>query len=380
MRVWIENPFDNLPSEGRRPQRYWLMAEAFRAAGHEVTLWTSDFSHATKRRRSCDAPGVVLIPTLPYPKNVCLARVRSHRAYAKAWLRLARQRAAEVGKPDLLVVSVPPLSTGDAAIALKREFGCRLVADIMDAWPETFERLFPRPLRFLAPLALLPLRRAADRIYRSADLVTGVCDAYGPLALGRGAKSYFRAYHGIACGSAAADLPRTPGDTTRLVYIGNLGRGYDLVAPIFAVRADPSLSLDIAGAGDWEPKWRALAASSPRIRFHGYLGEAELDRLLDAAAVGIVPLSDATCVGLPYKLADYAAHGLRTVTSLRGECAAFLERHRAGATYVAGDVESFRRAVAKAKGLKPDLAGARDELDAGKIYSDYVKRVTEEPN
>ena len=28
MRVWLENPFDNLPLEGFRPQRYWLLAEA----------------------------------------------------------------------------------------------------------------------------------------------------------------------------------------------------------------------------------------------------------------------------------------------------------------------------------------------------------------
>ena len=37
MTVWIENPFDNLPAEGFRPQRYWLMAEAFAKAGHDVT-------------------------------------------------------------------------------------------------------------------------------------------------------------------------------------------------------------------------------------------------------------------------------------------------------------------------------------------------------
>ena len=39
MNVWIANPFDNLPPEGARPQRYWLMARAFARAGHAVTLW-----------------------------------------------------------------------------------------------------------------------------------------------------------------------------------------------------------------------------------------------------------------------------------------------------------------------------------------------------
>ena len=51
MRVWIENPFDNLPEEGFRPQRYWLMADAFSRAGHDTVLWTADFNHTTKARR-----------------------------------------------------------------------------------------------------------------------------------------------------------------------------------------------------------------------------------------------------------------------------------------------------------------------------------------
>ena len=48
MNIWIINPFDNLPVEGYRPQRYWLMSEAFARAGHAVTLWTQDWSHARK--------------------------------------------------------------------------------------------------------------------------------------------------------------------------------------------------------------------------------------------------------------------------------------------------------------------------------------------
>ena len=36
MTVWIENPFDNLPREGSRPLRFWLMARAFVQAGVRV--------------------------------------------------------------------------------------------------------------------------------------------------------------------------------------------------------------------------------------------------------------------------------------------------------------------------------------------------------
>ena len=377
MTVWIENPFDNLPAEGFRPQRYWLMAEAFAKAGHAVTLWTSDFSHAKKAPRilsKVEAPfRLKLIKTPPYSGNVSFKRIASHRAYAANWLADARAEAKESGKPDIIIISMPPLSTADAALAMKKEFGAKIVVDVMDAWPETFERLFPAPLKFLSALALLPLRRAAKRAYRGADLVTGVCDAYGDIARANDAREYARFYHGIDTSKArTTNVQRPP---LSFVYAGNFGRGYDLSAAIKAVLENEDATLDIAGAGEREAEWRARAAHSPRIRFHGYLSGDELDKLLGNASIGIIPLSDNTFVGLPYKLGDYAAHNLRMVTSLRGECAAILERHNAGAVYDAKDANSFMAAAKKVQESTPDFASLLSELDAEKIYATYVDRI-----
>ena len=381
MRVWIENPFDTLPVEGFRPQRYWLMSEAFARAGHDVTLWTSDFSHATKSRRDVrggDAPFALrLVPTPPYRSNVSFARIRSHRAYAAEWLAEAREEARKGGAPDLVVVSLPPLKTADSAIALKREFGARLVVDVMDAWPETFYRLFPYALRPLASMALLPLRRAAVRAYRGADLVTGVCDAYGEIAIRAGAREYARFYHGVRIKGAAAGRARaTDRKTVRLAYVGNFGRGYDLTTAIRAVRDNPGMTLDVAGAGEREGEWRDCTKGSANVRFHGFLGEKDLSSLLDSCDVGIIPLSDDTFVGLPYKLGDYALHGLRVVTSLRGECATILKRHHVGIAYADGDVESFKAAVADALAADADFTGLLAELNSETIYSKFVERCT----
>ena len=377
MTVWIENPFDNLPAEGFRPQRYWLMAEAFAKAGHDVTLWTSDFSHAKKAPRTLskiEAPfRLKLVKTPPYSGNVSFKRIASHRTYAANWLADARAEAKESGKPDIIVLSMPPLSTADAALAMKKEFGAKIVVDVMDAWPETFERIFPAPLKFLSAIALLPLRRAAKRAYRGADLVTGVCDAYGDIARASGAREYVRFYHGIDTSKASgANAQRRP---LSFVYAGNFGRGYDLSAAIKAVLENEDATLDIAGAGEREAEWKALAAHSPRIRFHGYLSGDELDKLLDSASIGIIPLSDDTFVGLPYKLGDYAVHNLLMVTSLRGECAAILEKHNAGAVYDAKDPSSFIAAAKKVQASTPDFTSLLSELDAEKIYADYVDRI-----
>jgi glycosyltransferase involved in cell wall biosynthesis len=379
MKIWIENPFDNLPVEGYRPQRYWLMARAFAQAGHEVVYWTSGFSHSAKAPRviTCgkaegDDFELVFIPAAPYRKNVCPARIFNHWQYARRWLEKARARARSDGAPDVLIVSMPPLSTADAALKLKKEFGCRLIVDIMDAWPDTFRRLFPKFLRPLAPAALLPMYMSARRLYRAADRITGVCDAYGKLARRSSRADYFRAYHGIAV--PEADRAFRHGGGRRLVYIGNLGKGYDLGTVIDAVREMPEFSLDIAGSGDMESVWRERAAGVENIRFHGYLPREKLETLLKSAAIGVIPLSDETCVGVPYKLGDYALAGLSMVTSLGGECAELLDRHGAGICY--HDKESLKKAILAAGVLKPDFSALLKELDAAVIYPAYVRFAT----
>ena len=110
MNVWIINPFDNLPVEGYRPQRYWLMSEAFARAGHRVTYWTQNWSHARKDERrltggrtledlSAALPFTLkFVRVLGYRRNICLKRIWSpgaiggSRRTGRRWLRRRRKR------------------------------------------------------------------------------------------------------------------------------------------------------------------------------------------------------------------------------------------------------------------------------------------------
>ena len=386
MRVWIENPFDNLPAEGFRPQRYWLMAQAFARAGHDVTLWTSDFSHATKRRRvfqagrACDDGSgidVVLIPSVPYGKNVSLKRLYSHWHYARAWWRLALARVRNQGAPDLIIASSPPLGAGRIARLLARRFrpnrGTKLVIDVMDAWPETFERVAPKWL-------LSPLKRLARANYLAADLITTVAERYIDLVRGAGYSGPVqRFYHGIEPLPSGARTPGPPG-VCRLAYIGNLGRTYDLRTVLKALDKMPRATLDIAGRGDQEEALKAFVRDNglaARVRCHGYLGDQDLARLLGDCDIGVVPMCDDSCVGVPYKFADYARAGLAIVSSLGGESAGLLTRYGAGACYTPHDPQSFANAVSRVAGRLAETQSGACRLaalfDAPAIYAEYVR-------
>ncbi len=396
MTFWIVNPFDNLPPEGLRPQRYWLMARAFAQAGHKVVYWSADFSHAYKRARNVAALAgrhegfeLRLVHEPPYPKNICLRRLWSHWRFARNWLAVARAevKVLKGQGPDVLIVSSPPLALGAAARAFCRCTGAKLVIDIQDAWPETFQRVVPRFL-------LLPLTRLARRNYRAADAITAVSRRYLDLARAYGATCLQHlCYHGIARPpNTPSPNPETvhanplyplssiihPLSTTRLAYIGNMSLSYDLATVVAVVRDRSDLSLDLAGAGPDEAALKAQAADCDRIRFHGYLDETALRELLLQSDAGIIPMFPASQVGIPGKLADYAAAGLPVVSSLLGETLDLLVRHRAGVPYAAGDRDSFSEAVDKVRHLeKNDRHALAVEFDAEKLYNSYLNFVLE---
>ena len=362
--------------EGSRPQRFWLMARAFARAGHSVVYWTSDFSHAQKRRRvfvvenSDPAIEVRMVSTRPYPRNICLRRVSSHRALAREWLR---QAGAMSERPDVIVASTPPLSLCVAALDFSRRSGALFVADIMDAWPETFYRVAPAFL-------FAPLRATARRIYRSADAVSAVAARYLDLAASYGATAPTHlAYHGIALypdSLAPFRVPtRAAGTPLRLAYLGAMSTSYDLESAIDAVAVMPNVSLDLAGSGPKEEALRARAASCPRIRFHGFLGDADIRALLAKCDVGLVPMFPDSCVGVPYKLADYAAAGLRVAECLGGETEGLVARYHAGLHYEAGNVESLKGCLTSLMAPSDpayDPAAFAAEFDATRIMDGYV--------
>lgn len=383
MTFWIVNPFDNLPPEGLRPQRYWLMARAFAQAGHKVVYWSADFSHAYKRARDVAALAgrhegfeLRLVHEPPYPKNICLRRLWSHWRFARNWLAAVRAEVKGLKEqgPDVLIVSSPPLALGAAARAFCRCTGAKLVIDIQDAWPETFQRVVPRFL-------LLPLTRLARRNYRAADAITAVSRRYLDLARAYGATCpQHLCYHGIARSpnSPTPNSPTPNSPTTRLAYIGNMSLSYDLATVVAVVRDRTDLSLDLAGAGPDEAALKAQAADCDRIRFHGYLDENALRELLLQSDAGIIPMFPESQVGIPGKLADYAAAGLPVVSSLLGETLDLLVRYRAGVPYVAGDRDSFSEAVDKVRHLeKNDRHALAVEFDAEKLYNSYLNFVLE---
>ncbi|WP_269542314.1 glycosyltransferase family 4 protein [Cerasicoccus fimbriatus] len=354
MRIWIINPYDNIPGEGAK-QRYWTLSETLSLREHDVTWWSSVWSHRRKAKRTVDKCALRqagnfelrLVDVPAYFQNVGLARSRNHRIFAR---NLEHQGNAlfERDAPDVVLFSWPPMDTGRVALTWKKRYGCRVVIDVMDAWPDNFMLLAPRipGARSALRLALNTYYAKTRKVYASVDAISAQSLAFAEWAKLKGAKGQ---PHVCYLGASSLRVqPRKSADNSppRLLYLGAMGRVYDLKTLVMAVerlyhKDGIPVELDLAGQGEQEADLRALVRSlklESQIRFHGYLEGEGLSKLLERADIGIIPMRPESLVAVPYKAGEYLAAGLAVINSLPGEMAALIDEYQCGSHYTCGDV------------------------------------------
>jgi glycosyltransferase involved in cell wall biosynthesis len=347
-RIWVVNPFDELPNATDVPLRYWALCRTLAEQGHEVIWWSSDFSHRTKTQREpcppTDGFSIRLIASTPYAKNISLARLKNHKQFAQGFFRDAIDglKSGALNAPDRIVVSLPPLGVAEQAFKI-RDFvnqiegpagasrtapniqkgrggcpplppsishspsaishhDCQVVVDIMDAWPEAFYQVLPKPLRtLLGPILLAPMHRSAQRAYQGADKISAVGQSYLDLAQkyldhqssvihhqsSKTLKPMFLCYHGTDLARfkrkrsrvasapdsgtphAAPNKQQTTNNKQPLkaVYLGSMGSGYDLETIIEVAarwKAEDIFPFQIHFAGDG-PQREALEARCEKL-------------------------------------------------------------------------------------------------------------------
>lgn len=358
MKVWIVNPFDELPGEGSPPARYQSLARCLVQQGHEVVWWSADFSHRHKRRRSgipsrADGFELCLVPVPAYSRNVGLARILSHRAFGANWLKLAEART---DRADCVVASLPPIEGPISALRYRERHGARLVLDWMDDWPDNFAALLPLPRGLRRIVARGLFHRAfahAAHAARSADAVSAPGQRYLDSARRRGASGPFHlCYLGADASPYRALAPRGPGDgAVRFVYLGNFGRSQDLRTLVEAVhRLGPDFpgSFILAGGGDQEKALLELMErTGTRARFElpGYVFGSQLSCLLGESQVALNLVRPESGIACPYKMGDYLCSGLPVLNGLTGETADLIRGGDCGWHYEAGDAGSLAAAL-----------------------------------
>ena len=381
-----------------RPYRVGMLAEALEVAGHEVVVWTADFDHVRRVKRSRSGPvgggrrvQWFLLPAGGFRKPVSLARVRHNRKLA----RLFRSQAAAETRPQLVYVSLPTPDLAWSAVDMARELGIPSVVDVRDRWPDVFLTVLPRRLRRLGRRVLFAEYRRARQALRHATRRIAISDADLDWAHVTGGfwhpedRAFPLAYPDP--GSRLATVAAR--DPNMVVFTGRFARSADILTIIEASRIlakrRPPVRFVIAGDGPGAARLQALAAGIPGVEFTGRLPYQELTELLARASVGLAPYSGDALQTLPNKPFEYWSAGVPVVTSLTGELRALIEDHRVGCCYAPGNPEQAAAAIERLLD-DPDQNGLHersrrlyeDRFRADRVYPQlvrYLEQVTAAP-
>lgn len=367
--VMVEN--NSVPSD----RRVWRISTALARAGCEVVVVCPqgrEDERATFERRDG-------IEIHRYPPANSGSGLRGYvREYGLALWRTIRlvERLSRERPFDAVHACNPPDFLLFAAWRAKRA-GALLVFDHHDLTPELFLSRFGERHRWLYRLSLL-LERLC---YSAADVVIATNESYRKVALTRGRKRMGEVFV-VRNGPDLRDLRALPPDPTLkrgrsllIGYVGYLGfqDGVDYALRALALLGErhEDWHAVVAGDGDALPELRRLRSKlglDDRVEFVGWLGDAQIARLLSSADVCLEPAphSPLNDVSTMIKIADYmsmsrpvVAFDLRESRFTAGDAAVYAEPN---------DVASY------AARIEELLADPERRAEMGRIGRERVER------
>ncbi len=364
MNIWLISAFEPTPVDNTRPMRFMGIADAAIALGHKVTFFTTTFKHGNKTQRYHQhtyhtvIPGsyeLVFLHSKPYKGNITVQRMLAHRDLAKKLLAEVQTRT---DKPDIIYISLPPLSTVQAICKWAKEHNIPVVVDIIDPWPAVFLKAFPTPVKGAGKILLSPFYKKLSYILNNCAAVTAISKQYTDWTTTFYNKPRPTAYFYPAIQfaevkeafKALATTTPKPTDKLRIIYAGSLASSYDIptilgAAAIIEQKYPGKTEFLIAGTGTQEDLVKAKEKELSNIKYLGWLGQDQINTQFYLADIGLTQHVPGATQSVTYKLFDYLGAGLPILNSLVSEMAAIIEDNKVGFNNISGDPASLAQNV-----------------------------------
>lgn len=258
-----------------------------------------------------------------------------------------------VTRPDAVMTTLGPGPFASVAQFLASRFGCPLILDVQDLWPESLTASGMWP----SFLSTKPIEWSLSRSYRAADTIICLSEGCREQLIDRGAdpsRTVVQLNPHLEVGITSEDqavaqqlLSDLPNDY--FCYTGNLGplQGIDIMIRALQ-RQDGEAGLVIAGAGRDRDALEALAGDDERITFVGHRtgGVARLLVRSSLAAVMHLHSTPLDNSAIPSKLGAYLGANVPVIVAAHGEAARLAHSCDAGPTIAPGDVDEMAAAFA----------------------------------
>lgn len=291
-----------------------------------VEIITSNFSHSRKEKKSnmtkrlkykvtfLDEPG--------YKKNISLRRIKSH----KNWGNEVYQYLLNRKKPDVVYCAIPSLTAPLKASRYCLDNDIKFIIDIQDLWPEAFKMVFNVPI--ISDIIFLPLKKMSNTIYKRANVICGVSEAYVDRALE--VSDLSKEHHAVFLGTNLQDFDsfaknkpiiKKNKDEKWIGYCGSLSSSYDIKCIIEALNILKNRIEDI-------PKFIIMGDGEKRSEFENYAhlkgidtvftGRLPYDQMcpiLKQCDIVVNPITGKSAASIINKHGDYASAGVPVINT-----------------------------------------------------------------
>lgn len=338
-------------------------AKAFARAGHEIAVLTTEPHRGTAQDAAPPDPALESVRV----RRTHLREIGSGGFvnYVAHYLSFVVGSVWQAGgmrlggyRPDVIWVTSPPLFAGLAGRIMAALFGCPMVLDIRDIWPES--AVSAGQLRD-GGQAFRIGKRLERYLYTRARAITCVARPMAEYIRGQTQVPVTVIYNGVPASEMegrAAPAARQEGPR-QILYAGNLGRVQQLDLLIRAVA-------DLKQAGEFEG-WRVrivgggalreeLAVQVEQLGLAGTVAveapmsrEKVFDRLCSADLLYLSLKPDAVLrMTIPSKLFDYLMAARPIIGGIAGEGREILAATGANSCFEPGDLASLRATLLEA--------------------------------
>jgi glycosyltransferase involved in cell wall biosynthesis len=189
MKIWILQTGEPLQidSSGARAMRAINLSNSLANKGHEVTLWSANFDHISKRHRFKKSTTIKyksnlqikLINSVGYKKNQGMTRLFDHAQLAFN-LNFALKKEQV---PDIAFLGYPPIEVAWVMSRFLKRNKIPYVVDVKDMWPDVLLRALPNYARRMGKLILTPYYLLMNYTFRSATSISSISPDFLDLSI-----------------------------------------------------------------------------------------------------------------------------------------------------------------------------------------------------
>lgn len=308
-------------------ERNKQVIEEYKKQNKSVLYLTSDFHHINKQKYEFPVDGCKQVHVRPYYKNISIARLLSHGEFSfKAYFYLKQHR------PDIVYTEIPNNSLAMSTAWYKRRYGCELIFDIFDMWPEALPVKTGNPVIKFA-LSIWGAFRNLHLKY--ADKIYTECDYYQEILAKEGHTMPMETKH-LRQDDAELEIKTVwSEDQIHICYVGSINNIID--APFMVDFLDKlnqrrKLYFHLIGQGESKERIKSeLERRQVQVIDYGSVYDIhELQKIFNQCSFAINFLVPDVAIGITMKSVTYFRGGMPILNTVDGDTHRFVKEVKVG--------------------------------------------------